>query len=297
MLQLISLLTGVHWRDQGPAFLVGFGHGGTHWVAAFFYLLLPYITRDLGLSYAQAGLLVSIFHLSSLLTNFGSGLMVDITGRRVSLQIVSLLIGAGALFAFGVSEQFLVLAFLVMLIGASNNLWHPPAIAYLSEIYPDNRGYALVVVLASMGRWGEWFARRLPHRAGSVYLRFQHGTLSSFKPSLLPPLLALSVAGWLLALGRWYFVIAALDISLSLPMLILITLLNAVLAAIPLTPGGLGVIEPGIAGLLMLQLAAENAISVTLLERAISYVSILVVGGLLFLGGEIRARRTDAAAE
>ena len=127
MLQLISLLTGVHWRDQGPAFLVGFGHGGTHWVAAFFYLLLPYITRDLGLSYAQAGLLVSIFHLSSLLTNFGSGLMVDITGRRVSFQIASLLIGAGALFAFGVSEQFLVLAFLVMLIGASNNLWHQKA--------------------------------------------------------------------------------------------------------------------------------------------------------------------------
>ncbi|GMQ75484.1 MAG: MFS transporter [Gammaproteobacteria bacterium] len=145
MLQLISLLTGVHWRDQGPAFLVGFGHGGTHWIAAFFYLLLPYITRDLGLSYTDAGLLVAVFHLSSLLVNFGSGLMVDVTGRRVLFQVVSLLVGAGALFAFGVSEQFLVLALLVALIGASNNLWHPPAIAYLSEIYPDNRGYALSI--------------------------------------------------------------------------------------------------------------------------------------------------------
>jgi MFS family permease len=145
LLQLISRLSGVHWRDQGPAFLIGFGHGGTHWVAAFFYLLLPYITRDLGLSYAQAGLLVSVFHLSSLLANFGSGLMVDVTGRRVMFQVASLLIGAGALFAFGVSEQLLVLAFLVTLIGASNNLWHPPAIAYLSEIYPDNRGYALSI--------------------------------------------------------------------------------------------------------------------------------------------------------
>ncbi len=145
MLQLISLLTGVHWRDQGPAFLVGFGHGGTHWVAAFFYLLLPYITRDLGLSYTQAGSLVAVFHLSSLLANFGSGLMVDVTGRRVLFQVVSLLIGAGALFAFGISEQYLELALLVALIGASNNLWHPPAIAYLSELYPDNRGYALSI--------------------------------------------------------------------------------------------------------------------------------------------------------
>ncbi len=145
LLQFISLLTGVHWRDQGPAFLVGVGHGGTHWVAAFFYLLLPYIVRDLGLSYTDAGLLVSVFHLSALLANFGSGLMVDVTGRRVLLQVVSLLVGASALFAFGVSETFPVLAVLVMLIGASNNLWHPPAIAYLSEMYPDNRGYALSI--------------------------------------------------------------------------------------------------------------------------------------------------------
>ena len=145
MLQLISRLSGVHWRQQGPAFLVGFGHGGTHWIAAFFYLLLPFITRDLGLSYTDAGLLVAVFHLSALFANFGSGLMVDITGRRVLFQVLSLLTGAGALFAFGATEQLVVLALLVTLIGASNNLWHPPAIAYLSEIYPDNRGYALSI--------------------------------------------------------------------------------------------------------------------------------------------------------
>ena len=135
----------MHWREQGPAFLVGFGHAGTHWIAAFFYLLLPYITKDLGFSYTDAGLLVAVFHLSALLANFGSGLLVDVTGRRVFFQVVSLLIGAGALFAFGASRQLLVLAALVTLIGASNNLWHPPAIAYLSEMYPGNRGYALSV--------------------------------------------------------------------------------------------------------------------------------------------------------
>ncbi len=145
MSQLISRLTGVHWREQGPAFLVGIGHGGTHWIATFFYLLLPFMTRDLGLSYTDAGLLVAVIHLSSLFANFGSGVLVDITGRRVLFQVVSLLIGAGALMAFGVSDRLLVLGILVALIGASNNLWHPPAIAYLSEIYPANRGYALSI--------------------------------------------------------------------------------------------------------------------------------------------------------
>jgi sugar phosphate permease len=145
VLNAIDRLTGVHWRAQGPAFLVGLGHGGTHWVAAFFYLLLPFITRDLGLSYTDAGLLVAVFHVSSFSANVGSGLVVDLTGRRVLFQIVSLLVGAGALLAFGMTERLLVLAGLVVLIGASNNLWHPPAIAFLSERYPANRGYALSI--------------------------------------------------------------------------------------------------------------------------------------------------------
>jgi len=145
LLDAISRLSGVHWRDQGTAFLVGLGHGTTHWVAAFFYLLLPFVTRDLGLSYTQAGLLVACFHVSSFSANFASGLVVDVTGHRVLFQIVSLLMGGGALLAFGASRELVVLALLVVLIGTSNNLWHPPAIAFLSETYPANRGYALSI--------------------------------------------------------------------------------------------------------------------------------------------------------
>jgi len=187
LLQVISRLTGVHWREQGPAFLVGFGHGGTHWIAAFFYLLLPYITRDLNLSYTDAGLLVAVFHLSALLANFGSGLVVDVTGRRVLFQIVSLLIGASALFTFGVSQQLLVLAFLVTLIGASNNLWHPPAIAYLSEMYPDNRGYALSIH-ALGANLGDTLA---PLAAGSLLaaLTWQGAAVTGAVPVVLVALL------------------------------------------------------------------------------------------------------------
>ena len=145
MLESIGRLTGVPWEKQGPAFLVGLGHGATHWMAAFFYLLLPFIAKDIGLSYTDAGLLVSIFHLSSLAANFGSGLMVDITGRRIVFQIVSLIVGGAALLAFGLVREFLLLTTLVIFLGISNNLWHPPAIAFLSDRYPNNRGYALSV--------------------------------------------------------------------------------------------------------------------------------------------------------
>ena len=145
MLQAIGRWTGVPLSLQGPALLVGLGHGATHWVAAFFYLLLPFMGRDLGLSYADMGLLVAVFHLSALVANFGSGLLVDLSGRRIVFQIASLIIGAVALLAYRWSVNYLSIAVLVALIGASNNLWHPPAIAYLSSMYPNNRGYALAV--------------------------------------------------------------------------------------------------------------------------------------------------------
>jgi len=145
LLTAISRLTGVAWHQQGRAVLMGVGHGGTHWVAAVFYITLPFITRDLGLSYAQAGTLVAVFHASAALANFGSGLLVDVSGRRIVYQVASLLMGAGALLAFGVTSTFLMLCLLTVFIGVSNNLWHPAAIAYVSETYPGNRGYALSV--------------------------------------------------------------------------------------------------------------------------------------------------------
>ena len=145
MRSTIARLSGVEWQAQRPAFLVGLGHAGTHWVAGIFYILLPFITRDLGLSYAQAGALVAIFHGSSFATNFVSGMAVDVSGRRVALQVASLVIGALALSAFSFSASYLVLCLLTSLIGVSNNLWHPPAISFLSAAYPNNRGYALSV--------------------------------------------------------------------------------------------------------------------------------------------------------
>ncbi len=145
MIAAIERLTGMEWKGQGTVFLVGLGHGGTHWVAATFYLLLPFITRDLGLTYAEAGTLVAIFHLSAFAANFGSGLIVDVSGRRVVFQVFSLALGAAALLACGVAQGVLWLVPMVALIGATNNLWHPPAISFLSEHFPRQRGYAISI--------------------------------------------------------------------------------------------------------------------------------------------------------
>lgn len=145
MSERILRLTGLGAREQAPAWVVSLGHGATHWIAATFYLILPYLTEELGLSYTEAGVLVSTFHVSSFLANFGSGMVVDVLGRRVLVQAVSLVLGAAALMMFGLAGGLALLMALVAVVGGTNNLWHPAAISFLSGLYPNNRGYVLSI--------------------------------------------------------------------------------------------------------------------------------------------------------
>ncbi len=139
----IERISGVQWRAQGPAFLVAGGHSGIHWIIATIYILLPFIREDLGLSYTEAGSLITIFHTAALFANVGSGAIVDITGQRVLTQVASLLLGGIALTLVGLAKDFWILAILLVFVGLTHNFWHPAAIAYLSQIYPENRGYSL----------------------------------------------------------------------------------------------------------------------------------------------------------
>ena len=99
----------------------------------------------------------------------------------------------------------------------------------------------------------------------------------------MPLVAALGVLGWLCEFGRLYFIIQALGFSLDLPLVLFVTLVNAVLTTVPLTPGGLGIVEPGIVGLLTLGMPRDDAVSVAFLDRSISYLSIVVIGAAMFL--------------
>ncbi|MDP7545960.1 MAG: MFS transporter, partial [Alphaproteobacteria bacterium] len=144
-MSVVQRLTGLHWRQQRPIVLVGMGHGATHWLLGTFYLLLPFIARQLDISYTQAGLLVSAMHVSAFATNLVSGLAVDVSGRRVPILVASLAVGALAMSGFGLAGGVLGLLPLVVVIGCTNNLWHPAAISYLSRRFPEQRGYALSI--------------------------------------------------------------------------------------------------------------------------------------------------------
>jgi MFS family permease len=150
-MSLSEKLTGLSLRDNAPIALVGLGHAATHWIGATFFILLPYLAISLDLGYAETGLLVSAMNVGSLLANFGSGPLVDMTGRRVLFQVTAVAVGALALAGlggFGGIEGLNSLGWLaamVAIMGVTANLWHPPALSYLSERYPRTRGYAFSI--------------------------------------------------------------------------------------------------------------------------------------------------------
>ncbi len=123
--------------------LVGLGHGGTHWILAAFYFLLPFMAEELNLSYVEAGAFATIFQIASFSANIFSGPLVDMTGRRILWQGASLLVGSVALFFVSEAAGYTALAVSMVVIGMTNNLWHPAAISYLSNRFEKRRGLAL----------------------------------------------------------------------------------------------------------------------------------------------------------
>ena len=133
-----------------------------------------------------------------------------------------------------------------------------------------------------------WIVPLLPQRLASIYHRFHDGTMGSF--GRLDRVYGLGVLGWLMEVGRLYFVIKALGLSVATGLVIFVPMANGVLSAVPFTPGGLAVVETGVSGLLRLDLVFELALAVALLDRTISYLSIIVTGGIAFAVRQVGGR-------
>ena len=148
----------------------------------------------------------------------------------------------------------------------------------------------LMAMLLAMKLLGARLARFLPHRFEVAYHRFHQGTLGSFKQ--LPLLVGLGLMGWVLEMARLYFVVRALDLSISLALVPVVALGHAILSTVP-TPGGIGAVEPGVTGLLLLGLDRHDAVSTTLVDRSITYVSVVVIGLLVFSLRQVARARRD----
>ena len=132
-------------RSFREVWMITLGHALTHWYPSTFYLLLPIIGRELGLSYSQIGLIMTCKYIASAIANVPGGVLVDTVGRKGLLMAVSLFWIGFPYLLIGFTHSYLMLLACVALVGFGNSLWHPTAIPTLGRRYPERKGLALSV--------------------------------------------------------------------------------------------------------------------------------------------------------
>ncbi len=127
-------------------------------------------------------------------------------------------------------------------------------------------------------------ARFFPPRARDLFLRFQDGLSHSVSPATISAILAYTVFIWLVESARLVLVTRAIGIEVSIAMIAFVALSASLLTSLPITPAGLGAVELAMVALLGLSgVDATTAMSIALLDRFISYWSILIFGALLYI--------------
>ena len=140
----------------------------------------------------------------------------------------------------------------------------------------------LAVILAAMTRARGLLLRRLPPFLSVRYERFHQGTIGSFQR--VPEATVWGLMGWAAEIGRMYLVVEALGFDVSLALVVFLTLANSLLTLVP-TPGGVGAVESGVGGLAvrLSSLTATAAAALVLIDRAITYISVIIVGAVFFV--------------
>ncbi len=136
-------------RSFQEVWVVSIGHALTHWYPATFYLLLPLIGAELGLSYSQIGSILTCQYAAGAISNVPGGIFVDTVGRKGLLMALSLFWIGFPYFMMGFSHAYWMMLGCATLLGIGNNLWHPTAIPWLANRFPERKG--LVMSFHSMG--------------------------------------------------------------------------------------------------------------------------------------------------
>src|SRR5215213_2415124 len=154
-------------------------------------------------------------------------------------------------------------------------------------------GVVFVLLLAggllSMRNFGRRILTRLPvpHKVLEFYDRFEEGVFASIGLRALPRLIIITGLIWATEAMRLYLVVQALglpDVHLGISGAFFVALSASLLTAVPLTPAGIGFVELGVVGLLTAVYGVSNsdALAITLVDRAISVLSIIVLGSIAY---------------
>ena len=133
--------------------LVGLAHGISHFSQLLLPPLFPWLKEAFGVSYAELGLLLTIFFVVSCVVQTLSGFVVDRLGPRPVLFAGLGLIGAAA-FGFSISPGYWTMALFTIVAGIGNGVFHPVDYTLLNrKVHPSRLGHAFSVhgITGSLG--------------------------------------------------------------------------------------------------------------------------------------------------
>lgn len=182
-------------RSFREVWLITLGHSLTHWYPATFFLLLPLIGKELGLTYSQIGLVMTCQFVAGAMANVPGGVIVDTVGRKGLLMALSLFWVGFPYLLMGFSQGYLMLLGCVALVGFGNSLWHPAAIATLGRRFPERKGF----VLSIHGMGGNVGDALAPLAVGALltWLTWREVVVLNVVPGLVIGLLILVMLGTL----------------------------------------------------------------------------------------------------
>ena len=196
--------------------------------------------------------------------------------------------------------------FAIVLLGLAAGFW-----SFRGGLVPEVQvifgiGLAVVALLAVglfvVRNFGGRIVTRLPlpHRVVEFYERFEVGVFSISRRQV-PLLAAVTALIWATEAMRLYLVVQALNFNIALGIsgAFFVALIASLLTAIPFTPAGLGIVEGGVVFVLTTAytISGTQAAAITLLDRVISVLSIIVLGGIAYvLSPKTKARVAESAA-
>ena len=133
--------------------LVGTAHLISHFSQLLLAPLFPWLKDDFNASYAELGLLMTIFFVVSCIVQALSGFVVDRWGPRPVLFAGLSLLGAAAL-GFASSHSYASLALFSVVAGIGNGVFHPVDYTLLNrKVHPSRLGHAFSVhgITGSLG--------------------------------------------------------------------------------------------------------------------------------------------------
>lgn len=132
-------------QDAHVIGLVGLAHGTSHFFHLILAPLFPWLKDAFALSYAELGLLMTVFFIVSAIGQASAGFVVDRIGARSVLFAGIACLGVSAL-ALSVAQNYPMLLAGSMLAGLGNSVFHPADFTLLNKRVSTSRlGHAFSV--------------------------------------------------------------------------------------------------------------------------------------------------------